>query len=236
MIWTIFACETSGASLSISTFGCLDPDRLTVLYRHGLSRCRYSSVSKLKMFDDVLWTIALSAAVRIWARFHAVVAMTNPPPLLNLAACRPPFHGQATREPEKTLQGHRQSTMGHQDPPAPSRAHTASSTSHAPRNVNVPSNWAKGGPTAIGPLGRTNGSLFSKGGGTNASTTTVSTRQNGACRNIAGSDGSGRKGLKGPSECPFCKHSFAITLGQWEVQTHIQQCLESLEGVFDAEE
>lgn len=39
-----------------------------------------------------------------------------------------------------------------------------------------------------------------------------------------------------PSQCPVCRLHFAGRQGQWERQAHIQQCLESLEGVFDSEE
>lgn len=41
---------------------------------------------------------------------------------------------------------------------------------------------------------------------------------------------------KGPAECPVCQLHFGGRLAEWEKQQHIQQCLESLEGVFDSEE
>lgn len=41
---------------------------------------------------------------------------------------------------------------------------------------------------------------------------------------------------KGPAECPVCQLNFRGRLADWERQQHIQQCLESLEGVFDSEE
>ncbi|CAN0042219.1 unnamed protein product [Sphacelaria rigidula] len=41
---------------------------------------------------------------------------------------------------------------------------------------------------------------------------------------------------KGPSECPVCKFCFTSRVSQWERQAHIQQCLDSLEGVFDEED
>lgn len=37
---------------------------------------------------------------------------------------------------------------------------------------------------------------------------------------------------KAPAECPVCQLHFGGRLGDWERQQHIQQCLESLEGVF----
>ncbi|CAM9464885.1 unnamed protein product, partial [Laminaria digitata] len=41
---------------------------------------------------------------------------------------------------------------------------------------------------------------------------------------------------KGPSECPVCRLDFEGRQGQWERQAHIQQCLDSMESVFDSEE
>lgn len=41
---------------------------------------------------------------------------------------------------------------------------------------------------------------------------------------------------KGLSECPVCRLKFGGRQGQWERQAHIQQCLDSLEGMFDSEE
>lgn len=41
---------------------------------------------------------------------------------------------------------------------------------------------------------------------------------------------------KGLAECPVCRLKFGGRQGQWERQAHIQQCLDSLEGVFDSEE
>lgn len=41
---------------------------------------------------------------------------------------------------------------------------------------------------------------------------------------------------KGPSECPVCQLDFEGRQGQWERQAHIQQCLDSMESVFDSEE
>lgn len=43
-------------------------------------------------------------------------------------------------------------------------------------------------------------------------------------------------GAKGPSECPVCRLDFEGRQGQWERQAHIQQCLDSMESVFDSEE
>lgn len=42
--------------------------------------------------------------------------------------------------------------------------------------------------------------------------------------------------VKGLAECPVCQLRFGGRLVEWERQQHIQQCLESLEGVFDSEE
>lgn len=43
-------------------------------------------------------------------------------------------------------------------------------------------------------------------------------------------------GTEGLSECPVCRLNFEGRQGQWERQAHIQQCLDSMESVFDSEE